>query len=262
MTANYHTHTTRCHHASGSEREYIERALQNGLMVLGFSDHVPMPFPDGHQSGYRVRLEETENYWETLTALREEYRDRIRILIGYEAEYYPAYFDAMREFLSRYPYDYLLLGQHFVNNETDGVYAGHPTDHEEDLAHYVDHVLEGLHTGCYTYVAHPDLIHYVGEDAVYERHMRRLCEGCLRMEIPLEINLPGLCGGRHYPCDRFFRIAGEVGNRVVLGCDAHRVEDVADPEQLAAGMAFAARHGLTVCETVTLRDPMHPVPIG
>ena len=73
MIANYHTHTYRCHHASGTEREYIEKAIAEGLKIMGFADHVPMPFPDGHQSHFRVYIEELEDYVRTLEALREEY---------------------------------------------------------------------------------------------------------------------------------------------------------------------------------------------
>ncbi len=35
MIANYHTHTPRCHHAGGSEREYIENAIKAGFCELG-----------------------------------------------------------------------------------------------------------------------------------------------------------------------------------------------------------------------------------
>ena len=28
MRANYHTHTKRCHHAYGTEREYVEKAIE------------------------------------------------------------------------------------------------------------------------------------------------------------------------------------------------------------------------------------------
>ena len=84
MTANYHTHTSRCHHANGTDRDYIEAAIARGIDTLGFSDHVPMPFADGHQSGYRIRIEELEDYVRSLEALREEYRGRINILIGFE----------------------------------------------------------------------------------------------------------------------------------------------------------------------------------
>lgn len=38
---NYHTHTTRCMHAIGSEEEYILAAISAGYTELGFSDHTP-----------------------------------------------------------------------------------------------------------------------------------------------------------------------------------------------------------------------------
>ena len=57
MIANYHTHTWRCRHADGTEREYVERAIEGGLKILGFSDHSPYPFPDGYDSGMRMRLD-------------------------------------------------------------------------------------------------------------------------------------------------------------------------------------------------------------
>ena len=41
MKANFHTHTTRCGHASGTDEDYVRAALAQGFGVLGFSDHVP-----------------------------------------------------------------------------------------------------------------------------------------------------------------------------------------------------------------------------
>ena len=40
MIANYHTHTVLCRHAKGDIHEYVDTAIQNGLKILGFSDHV------------------------------------------------------------------------------------------------------------------------------------------------------------------------------------------------------------------------------
>ena len=45
MQENYHTHTYRCRHAIGSEEEYIRKAIDGGLKVLGFSDHTPFLSP-------------------------------------------------------------------------------------------------------------------------------------------------------------------------------------------------------------------------
>ena len=38
MIANYHTHTTRCNHAYGTEREYVENAVSRGLKIFGFAE--------------------------------------------------------------------------------------------------------------------------------------------------------------------------------------------------------------------------------
>lgn len=253
MIANYHTHTYRCHHADGSEREYVERAIQNGLKTFGFSDHVPMPFPDGHQSGFRVRIEALEDYVRTVEQLREEYKADIDILLGFEAEYYPAHFEDMLALIGQYDYQYLLMGQHLIGNEERAI--GAPHDDPALLRRYVDQVIEGLSTGKYTYLCHPDIPNFKGGDEDYEREMTRLCRACLTLDIPLEINLLGLEEHRHYPSDRFFRIVSKIQNPVILGCDAHHLPAVANQAMIAEGEAFAARYGLTLLDTVTLRNP-------
>jgi histidinol-phosphatase (PHP family) len=254
MIANYHTHTVRCHHASGTEEDFVLRAIDNGLQIFGFSDHVPMPFPDGHQSGFRVFREDLEDYVRTVERLRDQYADRIRILLGFEAEYYPDLFEPMLQLLAPYDYDYLIMGQHFVGNE-DGGYSGSPTTDAARLRQYVDQVITGLQTGKFTYLAHPDLLNYIGDPTIYDKEMTRLCRACLEMNIPLEVNLLGVEDGRHYPSDRFFRLAGKVGNPVILGCDAHHLHAVANADIIARGEDFCRRHSLTILETVPLRNP-------
>lgn len=258
MTANYHTHTFRCHHATENERDCIERAIERGLKVLGFSDHVPMPFPDGHESRFRVWKRDLEDYIRSLEALRREYRDRIEILIGFEAEYYPALFDDMMSLIGQYDYDYLIMGQHYIGNE-DGSYNPTPTEDAEKLGQYVDQVLEGLSTGRFTYLAHPDLLNYIPNDDIYRMHMTRLARGCLELDIPLEINCLGIEQGRNYPCDRFWSIAAATGNTAVIGCDAHHLYQVADPVITAEAEEFARRHGITPLDTVKIRNPKNKI---
>ena len=62
MEYNYHTHTHRCSHASGTEEEYVKRAVENGIKYMGFSDHVPLRFSDGTESGYRVPVSDAKEY--------------------------------------------------------------------------------------------------------------------------------------------------------------------------------------------------------
>ena len=107
MIANYHTHTYRCHHAEGCEKEYIENAVRGGLKMLGFTDHTPydIPFP----KPFRMTPEELPGYVQTLRALAGRYRDQIEILTGVEVEYYPKHFPAHREFLRENGVRYMIL---------------------------------------------------------------------------------------------------------------------------------------------------------
>ena len=255
MLANYHTHTPRCGHAEGSEKEYIEAAIRAGIKRLGFSDHTPQDFFDYGPRYRPIRMlpEELPGYVETLHALAALYRAQIEILTGVEAEYYPKYFPALLAMLRSNGVQYMILGQHFLGNEIDEPYSGHETEDARILERYVEQSIEALHTGLFTYFAHPDLIHFVGSPALYERQMRRLCEAAKETDTPLEINLLGMREGRHYPDERFWAIAGQVGNTVVLGCDAHRPEDVRGGDEERRALDMAKKYALKLTEFPTLR---------
>ena len=120
----------------------------------------------------------------------------------------------------------------------------------------MENVLGGLETGCFSYIAHPDLINYTGSKKIYRKHMRQLAEAAKATGTPLEINLLGLTIGRHYPNPLFWEIVAETGNAVVMGCDAHAAEAVGNPDLIRAGEAFAARFGLKIQDEVALRDPL------
>ena len=257
MLKNYHTHTPRCRHATGTEREYIEAAIAAGIKVLGFSDHVPMPpFGDtDYYSNWRMPREELPDYIRTLTALREEYRREIDILIGFETEYYPAMFRELLKLLEPYPYDYLIQGQHFTKNEYDGgIHTCIRTDDEAVLREYADQTVAGMRTGVFSYLAHPDIMAYSGGEEVYRREMGKICAAALEMDMPLECNLLGVRDHRQYPCERFFRLAGEYGCRVILGVDAHDAAAFSDAEQETQALDFLHRCGVeTVVDGIRLR---------
>ena len=77
MKHNYHSHTVRCGHAVGTEREYIENGIKNGLITIGFSDHSPYTFWKGRDGGLEVNRELASDYFRTLGLLRQEYRELI-----------------------------------------------------------------------------------------------------------------------------------------------------------------------------------------
>ena len=206
MIYNYHTHTTRCHHAVDSDEEYIKAAIEAGIKYLGFSDHAPYIFPNGRQSGYRVRVEDLFEYTDTVRALAKEYEKDIRILCGFELEYYPDFHKEEMEFLRQVRPDYLIMGQHFIGNELDHCVASYQYENDFALVAYVTQALAGLATGDFLYLAHPDIAGVRASADCVNTEYHRLCEGAKRMGIPVELNLLGVRENRHYPSEEFFKI--------------------------------------------------------
>lgn len=261
MISNYHTHTARCHHATGKDEEYIRRAIAEGIKILGFSDHAPYIYPSGYVSFYKMTPDEAGEYFSTLCALREKYRDEIEIHIGYEAEYYPALWKRTFDFWksSNCP-EYLILGQHFVKEEFSAtgeriVHSASGTDERAMLTQYANTVIEGLETGAFTYLAHPDVINFHGDEDFYRQEVERIIVAAKKLSVPLEINLLGMKIKRHYPTPIFWEVAGKHSPDVILGSDAHEPERVADKNEIAEALRFADKYSLNVIDTLALVNP-------
>lgn len=254
MLANYHTHTYRCGHASGEDREYVEHAIRNGMKVLGFSDHCPWVYPDNTVSGTRMSLDQVDGYFTSLTKLRDEYRDDITIYIGFESEYIPELLEAQDKLLADYPVDYHILGQHFIEREPSP-YMGIRVPDEKLLIRYVDSCIAGMESGRYKYLAHPDLLGFTGSREIYDREYTRLCEYLKAHDIPVEINLLGVYEHRHYTDPHFLKLAGEVGCKAIIGCDAHTPDRLDNREAQAQCEQMAA---LAELKLVTYLPGMEP----
>ena len=253
MYANYHSHTYRCGHAVGTEREYVEAAVAAGLRTLGISDHSPQPVPeDFDDSGVRMNLRDLEDYAGTVMRLKEEYKDRIDIRLGVELEYFPDYFEYISRRLKDAGVEYMIQGQHYLGRRAGEPYIGRICV-RDDLKRYVDQTIEGMSTGRYFYLAHPDLPNYGETDDNYLFEMSRLCEAAKKLDVPLEINLLGIRSCRHYPREAFWELAGRIGCRTVIGCDSHKPCDVTDPGSEKKALEMAERCGLTVETELELR---------
>lgn len=256
LTANYHTHAPYCRHAAGTVADYAAEAYKAGIRTLGFSDHAPYPFPDGYYSSFRMFPEDREKYVGDVLRCRGEYAGKMEIFLGYEAEYYPRHFADMIKMINETGCDYVILGQHFVKNEYDGFYSGECTDDKKKLREYVDQVCEAMETGVFSYLAHPDLIHFVGDDKAYEKQMGRLCEVAVKTETPLEINLNGLRWNGHYPNGKFLEIASRYHPDFVIGTDAHEPNNFARSREPDLAFELAKKYGLNVLDKIKLKKPV------
>ena len=67
----YHTHTSRCGHAYGSDEDYVLKAIELGYKELGFSDHIMIP--GIAQPGIRGDFSLLEDYIKSVLYLKEKY---------------------------------------------------------------------------------------------------------------------------------------------------------------------------------------------
>lgn len=245
MNYNYHTHTFRCNHATGTEEEYIIRAIDNGIEYMGFSEHIPLVLDDGSQSLYRMPIEDTEVYFNTLYELRDKYKDQIEIKIGFEMEYYPQVFDEMLSFAKKSGAEYLILGQHFINPEYPSKrYVGWDSMTKEELKSYADNLIEGMKTKVFSYVAHPDVINFTGDKDLYRKELRRIIKASKELNIPLELNFLGMRKERYYPNMDFWELAGEENCPVTFGFDSHDAMSAYDEESLLKAEEIVKKYNL------------------
>lgn len=227
---NYHTHTFRCGHAVGEDEEYVLEAIGMGMQTLGFSDHIMLE--NFSQPSVRGEFELSENYFLSINALKEKYKERINILLGYEAEPFFKYYPYYRDLLINNKVDYLILGNHFALENDKISYFFSKSTSKDDLIRYKDTLIAGLKTGLFLYVAHPD--YFMGGYPFFDRTCKmiseEICECAKELDIPLEFNFAAIrrgkvsLGGKQrylYPHEGFWKIARKKGCKVIIGIDAH-----------------------------------------
>ncbi len=230
---NYHTHTYRCGHASGDDEEYILAAIKAGYKTLGFADHAPYkdyPLPSSHMD-----ISMFDEYVDSISILKEKYKDQIDIKIGLESEYYKANHDERVMLHDRL--DYLILGQHFLDPEASVSFF--KNNSEEEILEYGKLVCEALDTGLFMYLAHPDV--FMSKQENFTKACvdvaRMIASKCVDLDIPVELNVHNVRKGKHlisnkeeyfYPNKSFWTIMSEYPIKVLLGIDAHKPEDLLD----------------------------------
>ena len=155
MRIDLHNHTTRCNHAKGSMESYIQRAIELGIDIYGFSEHAPMDF-DSH---YRLKFDEMPNYVSDVLSLKEKYKDDIKILLGYEVDYLEGYID---ERVIKAEVDYMIGSVHFLGewgfDHPDYVDEYKNRNIDDIWQEYFENIEAMAKTSYFNIVGHLDLI--------------------------------------------------------------------------------------------------------
>lgn len=248
VISNFHTHNYLCGHADGTVSDYAKRAVECGITILGISDHCRPPVNYG--DAYALPDAIDALYLPQFVEARKKYGDKVTLLAGVEVEFcagYDSYYQMLKSKL-----DYMVMGQHgyFLDGEWRNSFCDGVDD--RTIAGYFGVLREGIKSGYFAVVAHPDVIFY-NKPPVTERVKHEFdltVAEAARCGVAMELNANGVRGhGFRYPTELLFELCKKHDAPVVISADAHTPRNLSDSFVVDVH-AFAKRRGLNIVDTV------------
>ncbi len=234
MLIDFHNHTTRCCHATGSMEAYVEAALACGIEEFGFSDHSHWMLHDIGKR-YAMQPEEHDDYIADVRRLQERYqRDGerpFRIRLGMEMDFIPSRLELARDTTRKHDWDYLIGSVHNIGFEKLQEPALYDEWHIEDVCelyfHFVGMMIRARFCDI---VGHLDLPKKMGRMPAggMLRYVEPLIPDLLANDIAVEINTSGLDAPARalMPGWEVIEALAASGVPLTLGSDAHAPHQV------------------------------------
>ncbi|MDR2789958.1 MAG: histidinol-phosphatase [Campylobacteraceae bacterium] len=253
MRVDLHNHTPLCKHASGTPKEYIQKAIEAGTEYFGFSDHAPMKFDEE----YRMDFAQMPLYENMIKEVKSEFQSDINIFVGYEVDFLNSLVD---ERVMERKVDYFIGSVHFLdewgfdNPEFIGAYGN--KDMDRVWKDYFDAVEKMAKSGLFDIVGHIDLLKIF--KYLPKTDMRILSKNALvaikKADMTIEINTAGFRKpiNEQYPSRAILEAASELGIAITFGSDAHEIEHIA--YKSADAEKIAREFGYDKCAVFSKRD--------
>lgn len=234
MRVDLHNHTTLCNHATGTTEAYVQRAIDLGIDIYGFSDHAPMHF----DPKYRMDISQKEAYEDEVLRLKEQYKESIEILLAYEVDFMQNSSLMLDEILNA-KVDYLIGSVHFIEEKNSDLWG---FDNPEFIGKYKEKNIDEIwqeyfdvielmaKSQLFDIVGHLDLIKVF--KYLPKKDIRQIAKNALiaikKSDMTLELNAAGFRKpiSEPYPSKELLEVAFELDIPITFGSDAHSVDQV------------------------------------
>ena len=248
LLTNYHSHT---HFSDGNSKpsDYIDKAIEYGLVAYGFSCHAPVPFP----CNWSIAPEMLKTYLSEIDSLKRQYKDKIEIYKSLEIDYFPGNPLALPSNHKALNLDYTIGSVHFVDNLKNGeawnidtskrifedgmieIFGG---DGKKAVTKFYEITLEMLDVMQPDIIGHLDKIKMFNSGEKYfsenEQWYKDLVETVLQKiaknNTIVEVNTRGIYRGKttdYYPSTQILSRCKELNIPVMINTDCHKPEEVA-----------------------------------
>ena len=243
---NLHTHSIFSDGKSTPEEVVVE-AINQGMKVLGFSDHSPVPF----ENSFAIKNDEVQNYISTIKSLKEKYQDQIDIYCSMEMDFIPGIVKDFKKTKEELSLDYMIGSVHLVGNDINKLWfidGSKVETYDEGLFNYYNgDIKKGVKTFFHQYnemieteefdiVGHFDKIKMHNRDRYFtenEKWYRDLLMETLTLikekSLIVEVNTRGIYKKRSedfYPSTWILPIMCEMNIPVVISSDSHKSEEL------------------------------------
>ncbi len=257
LKVNFHTHSTFCDGKNSAE-DMVIAAIEKGFDILGFSSHCIHPlnpeFYKPFDDIWHIPTANIKSYTEEIHRLKDKYSDKIKIFLGFEADYFeaPLYGSAIpdKKLYSEFSPDYLIGAVHFVNTEKGFYTVDHHAevikenliklyskadgqiDGRAAVCDYFAAEREMLSKGNFDILAHPDLLRkrngelnfFSEEESWYKEEIKATAKAIAKAGVITEINTGAIARGAMddtYPSQAFLKLLYENGVPICINSDAH-----------------------------------------
>lgn len=231
---DYHVHTFRCCHATGTLEEYLAEAEEKQLGEIGFADHFPLGLL-GYSPRVQVTMhpEELVDYINQLEDLKKK-SNKVIVKSGIEVDYLPGTEEKLSSLLEQYSFDYVIGSIHFLKDWdfTHPIYADDykNRDLSELYRSYFELVWDLCQSGLFDIVGHIDVVKKFGYRPTdnLEPYWIKTARLLRETDTCLELNTAGRDApvGEFYPGRQFLEICFSEGAAITMGSDAHSSQQV------------------------------------
>ena len=245
---NLHTHSI---YSDGKSqpREIVEEAARQGLTTLGFSEHSPLSF----DNNFSVKEANMPRYVAEIAQLKEEYKDKIDIYCGLEADYITGTSEHFAVTKEKYHLDYLIGGVHLVGQSAnpdeiwfidgpkwevydEGLQKFFDGDIRRAVRRFFEQSNEMIENEPFDIIAHFDKIkmhnrdRYFHEDEPWYRKLALETLDLIRQKgLVMEINTRGIYKKRYngfYPSLWLMEEACKMHIPAIISADAHHFSEI------------------------------------
>ena len=239
IRSDCHMHTEFSTDSEAPVRAMADAALAKGLTEICITDHYDKDYPPVPDVEGTAFLFEPEEYFQTLSEVRNEYAGRIDVRTGIEIGLQPHLGEFYRDFIRKHPFDFVIGSTHTPRGKKDPYFTDFSQVENPYLVldAYFAEELELAREADFDTLAHLTypLRYIVGDYGIpidvsrYAGAIDEIFRTLVRREKALEVNTSGLrqkIGCLLPERDMLLRYRELGGRLVTLGSDAHKSADV------------------------------------